>query len=498
MNCWGINHHRGVSVNDQSKTKERLIDELLAMRQQINELKREETERKRVEALLRRQQEEQQVIFDVVPAMIFFKDTENRFIRVNRALAEASGMTVEQMEGKSCFELFPDLADKYWHDDKEVMAAGIPRRDIIESMTTSDGVVWVKTDKIPFRDENGDIVGIIGFSIDITALKNTEKSIRKHFLFLETLIDTIPNPIFYKNTKGEYTGCNNAFSTYMGLTKEEILGKTVYDLSPEELADVYKNKDQALFDNPGVQVYESTVRYANGTFHNVIFNKATFTDGYGNVGGLVGVMVDITDRKRDEKIIVEAREMWERTFDAVPDLIAIMDNSFNVVQVNKSMAANLGLTPDECVGQVCYTVVHGTDSPPSYCPHFQTMKDHQEHQAEVSEEHLGGDFFVTTSPIFDQEGQMTGSVHVARDISERKKAEEEREKLILELREALSRVKTLSGLLPICASCKKIRNDDGYWEQIELYIRDRSEADFSHGICPECAEKFYPGYYKNK
>ncbi|MEI6154946.1 MAG: PAS domain-containing protein, partial [Deltaproteobacteria bacterium] len=254
--------------------------------------KQDITERKRAEELLRQQKEEQQVIFDAVPAMIFFKDTENRFIRVNRALAQASGMTVEQMEGKSCFELFPDLADKYWKDDSEVIAAGVPKRDIIESMATPNGVAWVKTDKIPYWDEKGNITGIIGFAIDITALMNTENALRKHFLFLETLIDTIPNPIFYKNIKGEYTGCNNAFAIYMGIRKEEILGKTVYDLSPKELADVYKKTDRELFDHPGVQVYETQIKYADEALHDVVFNKATFTDEDGNVNGLVGVILD--------------------------------------------------------------------------------------------------------------------------------------------------------------------------------------------------------------
>ena len=79
-----------------------------------------------------------------------------------------------------------------------------------------------------------------------------------------------------------------------------------------------------------------------------------------------------------------------------------------------------------------------------------------------------------------------------------KRHEEEREKLIGELQEALAKVKLLSGLLPICASCKKIRDDKGYWNQIESYIRDHSEAEFSHGICPECAEKIYPKYYRKK
>lgn len=84
------------------------------------------------------------------------------------------------------------------------------------------------------------------------------------------------------------------------------------------------------------------------------------------------------------------------------------------------------------------------------------------------------------------------------NITERKMIEEEREKLILELRNALTQVKILHGLLPICASCKKIRNDKGYWEQMEVYIRDNSEADFTHSICPECAEKMYPEFYKKR
>jgi PAS domain S-box-containing protein len=78
------------------------------------------------------------------------------------------------------------------------------------------------------------------------------------------------------------------------------------------------------------------------------------------------------------------------------------------------------------------------------------------------------------------------------DITERKLAQEQRDKLVAELQKALSEVKTLQGFLPICSYCKNIRDDKGYWNQIESYIRDRSDAEFSHGICPECAKKLYP------
>src|SRR5262249_26244801 len=92
------------------------------------------------------------------------------------------------------------------------------------------------------------------------------------------------------------------------------------------------------------------------------------------------------------------------------------------------------------------------------------------------------------------DGHIHGASIVLRDITERKQQEKERLQLIEELTEALKHVKTLNGLLPICASCKKIRNDGGYWEQVETYIRSRSNAEFTHGICPDCVRLLYPEY----
>jgi hypothetical protein len=80
---------------------------------------------------------------------------------------------------------------------------------------------------------------------------------------------------------------------------------------------------------------------------------------------------------------------------------------------------------------------------------------------------------------------------MVEDISERRRAGEERERMIDELKEALANVKTLRGLIPICASCKKIRDDKGFWSQVEVYVRDRSEAEFSHGMCPDCIKRLY-------
>ena len=99
---------------------------------------------------------------------------------------------------------------------------------------------------------------------------------------------------------------------------------------------------------------------------------------------------------------------------------------------------------------------------------------------------------LTVERIEDSTGQMLFVLGMLEDISERRRAAEERERMIDELKEALANVKTLRGLIPICASCKKIRDDKGYWSQVEVYVRDRSEAEFSHGICPDCMSRLYP------
>ncbi len=129
------------------------------------------------EEILLKQKEELNTIIDSSPILIFYKDVENRFIRVNKAMAESTGLTKEELEGKSCFDIFPpSQAEKFWKDDKEVLASGYPKLNIIEPFETKKGTRWGQTDKIPYRDKRGNIIGIIGFVIDITERRKAERS----------------------------------------------------------------------------------------------------------------------------------------------------------------------------------------------------------------------------------------------------------------------------------------------------------------------------------
>ena len=101
-------------------------------------------------------------------------------------------------------------------------------------------------------------------------------------------------------------------------------------------------------------------------------------------------------------------------------------------------------------------------------------------------------------PLFNQKKKLQGRLFHFRDVTDKRMTEMQLEKTVVELRKALTKVKTLSGLLPICSSCKKIRDDNGYWNEVEAYIHEHSEVEFSHGICPDCMRKLYPDYVRKK
>ncbi|MBI5557743.1 MAG: PAS domain-containing protein [Deltaproteobacteria bacterium] len=142
---------------------------------------------------------------------------------------------------------------------------------------------------------------------------------------------------------------------------------------------------------------------------------------------------EILEKKRAEESISRAKQEWERTFDAVPDPIVLLDSAHRIIRLNKAMASLVGKPVEQCIGLKCYKVMHETESPPSYCPHTLLLNDQREHKTVQFLDLFGVFFEVSVSPLFDQSGKLVGSVHIARDITDQKQAENSLQKANEEL-----------------------------------------------------------------
>jgi PAS domain S-box-containing protein len=163
------------------------------------------------------------------------------------------------------------------------------------------------------KDEQGVPVRLVGAHTDITEMKRIEASVRDQVVFLSTLLDTIPSPIYYKNADGVYLGCNRAFAAIHGVAVEQVVGRRPGDLMKPELAALDHNADACLIaiQDP-FQVYETQIDFADGSRHDVLYSKALYHQSNGEVGGVVGVMTDTTDRTRHENEIAEAHQRMAR------------------------------------------------------------------------------------------------------------------------------------------------------------------------------------------
>jgi len=269
------------------------------------------TERKQAEGIIQKQKEEQQVILDSVPAWIFYKDKENRFLRVNEAFCKVMGLPKEQLEGKTLWDFYPkDQADAYWKDDLEVINSGQPKRNIIEPLTLSDRALWVQTDKILYRDASGNIAGIIGFTLDITERKQAEEALRASRNLLQSIVENVPIRVFWKDTELRYLGCNTAFARDAGMSRsEDILGKDDFQMGWREQAERYQADDKRVMDSDTPKIgYEEPQTTPDG--HPILLrtSKVPLHDVEGRVFGILGIYDDITESKRMEEKLKDVRK----------------------------------------------------------------------------------------------------------------------------------------------------------------------------------------------
>jgi PAS domain S-box-containing protein len=194
-----------------------------------------------------------------------------------------------------------------------------------------------------------------------------------------------------------------------------------------------------------------------------------------------------------EAALARRTSEWADILNAISDWVCIIDLDFRIVRTNRAVEDFLGMKREAVIGRTCYELVHGTGTSIAHCPIPPMVRSRKRAQTEVQLDD-GRWLSVTADPLTGKDGRLTGAVHMVRDITAIREAQAEREALIHKLERALAEVKTLKGLIPICAKCRRIRDDSGAWSPLEAFVRNNFDADFSHGLCPECARGEYEAY----
>ncbi len=311
---------------------ENQVEERMAELRKTNEqLKIEISEREYAKKTLRAQHDLYYALIkaqsDIGESVLIIEN--RRLIFANDASCLQFGYTLEELKA------LPSFIDLIHPDDRERILenhrrrlAGEPSQNRYEiGIITRDGqrreaeiaVATIHNDNTP---------RIVVVVQDITKRKHMADALHSQLLLTQALIEAIPSPLFFKDSRGAYLGCNKTFGSALGVSRQQIIGKTVYDLAPRELADEYHEMDDRLFKAPGYQIYESKVKFADGSVRDIMFNKATFADAGGSLSGLVGVMLDITERKQMEEALRRAHDELE---------VRVRERTRELAQINEEL-----------------------------------------------------------------------------------------------------------------------------------------------------------------
>jgi PAS domain S-box-containing protein len=435
---------------------EKRVDERTADLSHANKgLELEVLERRQAEEALRASEARFRRLIDTMPNGIREIDTLGTITFVNPAHAKIYGYSEEELTGRSMFNLMAyDSERRQLEEHLGYLVDQQPRPSPWFSRDrTKDGrIIETQVDWSYRRDAQGQVEGLTTVISDITHRKQAEKALLDNIKFMNTLIDTIPNPVFFKDDEGVFLGCNTAYSETLGVPKDELLGRRIVDLPDlpfKRMAPEYHRQDLLLIRSPGIQIHEQQVAAADGEVKDFILFKATFRDAEGQVAGLVGIMLDITARKQAEKELKESQNLFDAFMRHLPGLAFMKDLEGRYLFINPAFSslagpaapAPIGLRDDQLWDAATARQIQANDQAV-----FESATADSATEIIQMPDHRLRYLLTTRFPIF-QENRLAGLGGVSIDITERTEAEERRQQLERQLQQAqkMEALGTLAG-----------------------------------------------------
>lgn len=347
------------------------------------------------------------------------------------------------------------------------------------------------------------VFGVIGYMFLIGEKSNREQAriedaLRRKTALLEAQLNTSIDGILVVDENQKRLVTNRRIVDLWNVPKniledEDDTALLRYVVGLVRYPEEFFGKVMYLYDHPS-ETSRDEIEFKNGMVLDR-YSAPVFGDD-GQHYGRIWIFRDITERRQAEEILLRSETRYRTIVENVNDAIYIHDLEGTIIDVNDRACQMAGYERSELIG-ANLAMIDSPEDTQRTAARMRQLKADGSVVFEGSHRHKSGTVIPVEISAKLVTGEGKGIVQgFARDITERKRAEEERMKLAQSLRDAQTEVRTLSGLLPICSSCKRIRRDDGTWEQLEVYIRDRSRAEFTHSICPACTKKLYPDLFE--
>jgi len=388
---------------------------------------RDITERKKAEEALQESQKFSSSLLENSPnpMSVINPDTSVRY--VNPAFEKLTGFTLAEIAGrKTPYPWWPEEQRKEMTAGlKNAMARG-GRRSERNFQKKNGERFWVVLNSAPVVHKGKLIYFLINW-LDITEHKQADKALREAEEKFKNLVEATSDWIWEADETGTFTFVSPKIKDILGYEVNEVVGKRkTLDFTPKAEARKWLSRFKEI-NAKKVPFFGFEITHLRKNGNHVVFEISGIPlfDSTGNFKGFVGINKDITERKQAEEKVRSAAEEWRTTFDSITDFVSIHDRDNRIVRVNKAFADAHKTTPKEFIGKVCHQLVHGTKEAPANCPHRKTLKTGKPATIEVFDPNLGIYVQESTSPIFDKKGKVAGSVHIAKNITEQKRMEEQ-------------------------------------------------------------------------
>jgi PAS domain S-box-containing protein len=453
---------------------------------QIYDLKRKLKEQKQNHNFLYK------TILDTIPCPIFFKDKNGIYQDCNTAFAELIlGAPKENLIGKRLEDFSdrfpPSMLKKYIVSDNKIFETGEPDFYDGKVLCVDGKVRHYSLFKSPIKNSTNEITAIVGLMLDITDRVNKQlelEATEKRFKLLQEA--SFGGLVIHD--MGKILDLNNKACKILGYPRTELIALNATQLIIPEQRDDAKRRLTTKETDP----YELKITRKNGEEADLLLRSKFI-----NYRGQEARATELWDITKEKEIKKKLENEFESIFENSSIGLLLMKKDRTFYRVNNRILEILGYDQDDLIKSL------GTSIKPFHSSekvfeefgqkHIPLIKQGQKAKIEMQLKKKNGEkiWCLLYGKALNPQQPDEDILWIIDDINEKKQLELEREKLVSELKEALENVKTLKGLLPICAGCKKIRNDKGYWEHVEVYIKERSDTEFSHGLCHECAKKMY-------